>query len=97
MTKIIVTPIDMSAPGSHAARKRALRTYAELQEAQSGNNLRALNDALDAVEALIAEHAETDDGTTLQDAFAGASADDFDALVFAIIGGETVPNAKSTS
>jgi hypothetical protein len=97
MTKIIVTPIDMSAPGSYKARKQLLRTYAGLQEAQTSGDLRALAEALDAVEALVVAHAETDDGATVAAALEDASAEDFDALLIAIISGETIPNTSSAT
>jgi hypothetical protein len=96
MTKIIVTPIDMSAPGSYKARKQLLQTYAALQEAQGSSDIRKLAEAFDAIEALILKHAETDDGTTIGEALEQASAVDFDALLGAIISGETVPNPTAS-
>ncbi len=97
MTRIIVTPIDMSAPGSYRARKDLLKTYAALQDAQASSDIRKLAEAFDAIEALILKHAETDDGTPMGEALENASAVDFDSLLGAIISGETVPNANSTS
>jgi hypothetical protein len=34
MTKLIVTPIDMSAPGSYRERKELLKAFAAFQDAQ---------------------------------------------------------------
>lgn len=97
MTKIIVTPIDMSAPGSYRARKELLRAYAALQDAQKDTDINKMMVAFDALEALVCEHAETDDGSTIAQALEEASAEDFDTLVGALLTGETVPNASSAS
>ena len=47
---------------------------------------------------MVLGYAETDDGSPVSVALEDASADDFDALLLAILGnGETVPNVTSTS
>lgn len=97
MTKIIVTPIDMSAPGSYRARKELLKAYAALQDAQKDTDIGKMMQAFDALEALIRDHAETDDGSTVAEALEMASAEDFDTLVGALLTGETIPNASSAS
>ena len=98
MTRIIVTPIDMSAPGSYRKRKQVLKVAAEFQAALTSDNVMALNRAMDQIEAIVLSYAETEDGTPLDAALEDASADDFDALLLAILGnGETVPNVTSTS
>ena len=97
MTRIIVTPIDMSAPGSYLARKNLLKAYAAFQDAQKTTDIREMVGAFDALEALVRAHAETDDGTPLAEALEQASAEQFDALVGALLTGETVPNASSAS
>ena len=97
MSKIIVTPIDMSAPGSYRARKELLRAYAVLQDAQKTTDIAQMMTAFDALEKLVCAHAETDDGSTLAEALEQASADDFDRLIGALLVGETVPNPSSAS
>ena len=95
MTKLIVTPIDMAAPGSYAQRKRLVRTIARLQDAQENKRAREMVGAFDDLEALIIAHLETDDGTPVTDALEQLSANDFDQMVGALVTAETVPNPKS--
>ena len=98
MTKLIVTPIDMGAPGSFKARKRLLRALSTFSRASADGETNALIDALDTLEVLVCEYLETDDGTSVADALEMCSADDFDALVGGLINGqETIPNASSAS
>ena len=93
MTKLIVTPIDMSAPGSYRERKRLLHAYAKMQKAQESTDIDGLLAAFETFEALVVVHAETDDGSTVAEALEMASADEFDALLTALLGdAETVPN-----
>jgi len=98
MTKIIVTPIDLSAPGSYRKRKEVLGVAAAFQAAQASSNVAELIVAMEQIEAMVLGYAETDDGSPVSVALEDASADDFDALLLAILGnGETVPNVTSTS
>jgi hypothetical protein len=97
MTRIVVTPIDMSAPGSYLARKQAIKTYSQFQSAMAGTDVTAIEAAWDAIEALVVAHAKTEDGSPLMDALGIASAEEFDALIFAVIGKqETVPNPTAS-
>ena len=95
MTKLIVTPIDMSAAGSYVQRKRLVRTIARLQGAQEKQRAAEMVGAFDDLEALVTAHLETDDGTPVADALEQLSANDFDQMVGALVGAETVPNPKS--
>jgi len=98
VTKIIVTPIDMSAPGSYRERKTVMRAWRAFVDAQNDADPIALLDAQDALETVTLAHAETEDGSPLEEALDDISAEAFDALCLAIIAGkETVPNASSTS
>lgn len=100
MTKIIVTPIDNSAPGSYRERRRLLKAFARVTSAadeMSKDDLLALVSAREELDAIILEHAETDDGSSLEDALDEISNDDFNALFSAIMSGETVPNPSSAS
>ena len=93
MTKLLVTPIDMSAPGSYRERKRLLHAYAEMQKAQKSTDIDGLLAAFETFEAMVVVHAETDDGSTVAEALEMASADEFDALLTALLSDTaTVPN-----
>jgi hypothetical protein len=95
MTTLTITPIDMTAPGSFAKRKRLLKAYAAMQDAIKGNDVVALVAAYDRIEAMVTENLHTDDGTPVSEALEQASAKQFDQLMSGLLGGETVPNAKS--
>lgn len=98
MTKLIVTPINMGAPGSFKQRKRLLRAMAAVEQARQDEGVTQLVTALEAIEALVCDHLETDDGTPVADALEMCSADDFDALLGGLLSDtETVPNPKSAS
>ena len=95
MTKLIVTPIDMSAAGSYVQRKRLIRALAHLQDAQEKQRAVEMVGAFDDLEALVTAHLETDDGTPVGEALEQLSANEFDQMVGALVGAETVPNPKS--
>lgn len=97
MTQLIVTPIDMSAPGSFVQRKKLLQAAHALQEAQKTGDIDAMLRGYELIEGLVREHLETDDGTSVEDALEMCSANDFDALIGALVTGETVPNPSSAS
>jgi len=96
MTKITVTPIDPTARGSYRERREVLRAYANIRAAGKTGDIDALLAAYDALEVVVLKHAQTDDGTALAEAIEAASAEEFDALIAAVLGGEeTVPNPTS--
>ena len=97
MTQLIVTPIDLTAPGSFLQRKRLLRAVAALQEAQKAGDVAGVLDGYEQLESLVREHLETDDGTPVEEALEQCSAADFDKLANALMSGETVPNSKSAT
>jgi hypothetical protein len=99
MTKIIVTPIDNSAPGSYRERRRLLRAFVAVTkpaDVVSGAQLADLLEAREQLDNLIIARAKTDDGTPLAEALEEISADDFIALYTAIMSGETVPNQSAS-
>jgi hypothetical protein len=99
VTKIIVTPIDNSAPGSYRERRNLLRAFADVTKAsavENGSDLAALLDARERLDAIVIAHAETEDGTSLDEALDEISGDDFSALLTAILSGETVPNPSAS-
>ena len=97
MTKLIITPIDMAARGSFAERKAMLRAAAGLEHTRGAGGIAQIAAAFDAIEELVRGHLETDDGTTVDEALAMCSADEFDALFSGLIGKETVPNPSGAS
>ena len=97
MTTLIITPIDMRAPGSFSKRKRILRAYADMQEGVKSNDIVALVAAYEKIEKLVVDNLSTDDGTSVADALELASAAQFDAFIQGLLGGETIPNVKSAT
>lgn len=97
MTKLIVTPIDMTAPGSFALRKRVFRALVALEEGRESGSVVQMMRAMDSVEEVLREHLETENGVTIDDALEMCSAADFDALIAGLFVQETVPNQKSAS
>ena len=93
MTKLIVTPIDMTAKGSWAKRRKLFHALRDLNSGQ----LALIVDAMDAVEELVGDHLETDDGTPIAEVLEMCSAEDYDALIAGLFGGETVKNPRSAS
>ena len=98
MTKLIVTPIDMTARGSYRERQRLLRAYSAMQESQKMSDVAGLTSAFDEFERLVSAHATTDDGSTVGEALEMASANEFDLLLGALLGrAETIPPVSSAS
>ncbi len=98
MTKLTITPIDMAAKGSYRERQRVWKLYSAIQTAQKEVDIGALDAAFAGLEELVARHAVTDDGTSISEALDELSAEEFDALMGALLGrGETVPNPSSAS
>lgn len=97
MTQLIVTPIDMSAPGSYRQRSKLMQAYRALQSAQKTGDTDALIRGYELIEGIVCSHLETDDGTSVEDALDMCSAEDFDEMIKGLIIGETVPNPSSAS
>ena len=97
MTKLIVTPIDMAAPRSFAQRKSILHAIADLRRARESENVEEMVAVFDALEGVVRDHLETDDETTVDEALAMCSANEFDALFSGLISGETIPNPSDAS
>ncbi|NIV36806.1 MAG: hypothetical protein GWN58_47435 [Anaerolineae bacterium] len=94
MTQLIVTPIDMSAPGSFRQRSRLMRAIAMMRDNKDGAAVAA---AYIAVEDLVLERLETDDGTPVEDVLDRLSADDFDELLQTMAGENAVPTESAGS
>jgi hypothetical protein len=97
VTKLIVTPINMSAPGSFGQRKRLLQAMADLEQARETKSVVQMVGAFESIEALVRGHLETDDGTTVTEALEMCSANEFDNLIQGLVASETVPNPTSAS
>jgi hypothetical protein len=82
LTKLIVSPIDLAAPGSYRERKRFLRLLKRLRANEP--DAEGVLGALEEVDALISSRLRTDDGTSVEDALDLLSAQQFDALLSAI-------------
>jgi len=93
MTKLIVTPIDMGAPGSYRARKVLLDAVA----AMSGSEAPEIAKAYQSIEATLLSRVSTDNGTSVEEALDECSADDFDRLIAGLLNVETVPNPNGVS
>ena len=96
MTKLIVTPIDMAAPGSFKLRKRLFGAFTAMKEAESSTNGIAVMAAYTTIEDMILDRLETDDGTPVADALDEISAEQFDTMIGGLLGTPTVPNPTST-
>lgn len=92
MTKLIVEVLDMAGPGSYRARQKVLTALA----AQEKGSFSAQAAAMLDVHTLVEGRCTTDDGTPVADALDQLSAEEFDALIKAMIG-EPVPNASAAS
>jgi nucleotide-binding universal stress UspA family protein len=78
MTRLILSPFDPAAPGSHMQRMRMLSLIGDEGEertaAQTAARMRSLH-------AVLLERLRTDDGTPVEAALELISADDYDALI----------------
>jgi hypothetical protein len=94
MTTLIVTPIDMSEPGSFRQRSRLMRALAMMRDNADTATAAA---AYVAVEDIALQRLETDDGTPVEDALDLLSADQFDQLLQSIAGENAVPTESGES
>lgn len=81
MVQLIVTPIDLSKPGSYRERQRyraLLRRLYDLRKAEDGDGLAGLYDEIDE---LIRSRLRTDDGSPVEEALDRISANQFDDLL----------------
>ena len=92
MTTLIITPIDMSAPGSFRQRSRLMRAIAMMRDTKDGAATAA---AYIAVEDLTLERIRTDDGTPVEEILDRLSADEFDTLLQSIAGESAVPTKSA--
>jgi len=81
MTKLIVIPIDPAARGSYRQRSKLLRAA---QKMASGDGATQVQGYLELEDAAL-DRLKTDDGTPVEDVLDSMSADDFDALMEALL------------
>jgi hypothetical protein len=94
-----VRPLDMSEPGSYKARSTLQRAVFAMQDAQAKDDtLGVLRAKLD-LDELVVSRCYMADGSSVEEALAEISADDFDGLLAALLGGgaPSVPPEKSGS
>lgn len=98
MTKLIVTPIDYSAPGSYILRRRVLRAGKMINDAFAKDppDGMAAIDAAVQIDDIVLDRVRTGDGSPLEDALDEISADDFDALLGALLTA-VVPTKSASS
>ena len=91
MTKLIVTPLDMAAPGSYKARRllqrltAIYRTLRDMGDADDEDSRQRRGDLMGQAWALqddlLLPRLRTDDGTPVEDALDTLSAADFDSML----------------
>lgn len=98
MTKLIVTPIDVSAPGSYKQRKKFLSLIRRFSEAKDAAPLEVLS-LMAETDDLIRSHLATEDDSSVDEILDQLSAKEFDQLLAAIAfeGTDAVPPEKSSS
>ena len=96
MTKIIITPFDLTAPGSYRRWKTQVERIGKLADIANIPPAEVVS-ILEGIEQDIIEYGETDDGTPVRDVLNDISMEEYQALARATLGQETVPNASSAS
>ena len=84
MATLIVKPIDLAAPGSYRERKRFMRVIAQLQDAQASRQSAEVLRLMQEVDEMLVPRLKTPDGSSVEEALDGLSANDFDRLLSAI-------------
>jgi len=97
MAKLIVRPIDPRARGSYQVRAAVLTAINAAQEAGRRGDVSAAIQAQLALENMLIMRLSTDDGTPVEDALAELSADQFDDLFAALVGGPSVGEVNAGS
>lgn len=98
VTKLIITPIDPTEPGSYALRREYRRITRRLSEAGNTRNVLEQVSALDEADNWVIGRLRTDDGTPIDELLKAISAKDFDNLWFAAgTEDDGVPPANASS
>lgn len=85
MTKLIVTPIDPKATGSHKKRRQLVSIWRQLRDASESNDPEQLIGAYDAIESFLTPMLRTDNGSSVAKALDDVSMEDFDNLLSRIL------------
>lgn len=89
MSTLVVTPLDLDAPGSYRLFKRFRRLQRDHNAALQSKDSEAVDRTLEALESMIESHLSTDDGSPAIDLIDQLSYTQFWDLFDAII-----PSAK---
>jgi len=96
VTKIIITPFDLTAPGSYRRWKTQVERIGKLADIANVPPAEVVA-ILEGIERDIIEYGETEDGTPVADALNDISMEQYQALARATLGQETVPNVSDAS
>lgn len=96
MTKIIVSPIELSAPGSYRVRSRFMRLVQKVRRITK-EDLDGTMDSMLELEDFVLSRLETDDGTPVAEALDKLSAKQFDELYSAIAFEDPVPPENASN
>ncbi len=80
-----VRPIDFGEAGSYMLRRRVLRASKAINEALEADDGMGAIDAAIQIEDVVLERCYTENGTPVEDVLAEISANDFDALLAALM------------
>ena len=97
MTKLIVVPIDLNAPGSYRERKQFLKLLRNIRQLEGTNDPEAILDAFEEADGLIRGRLKTEDGTPVEDVLEQLSARDFDQLLASLAFENVVPPESASS
>lgn len=95
--KLVVKPLDMGAEGSYAARNELIEAFCALEGAQESNRWRDWRAVQQRIRELLQPHLRVEGEGTVEEALTQVSANQFDQLFRALIGGESVPPANGGS
>ncbi len=101
--KLILSPFDPAAPGSHAQRMRMMELIDEFGDLKDAEDAKGIGTRLARlmvrVSKIIEPRLRTDDGSPVADALALLSADDYDVLMGGMLAeaGEDAVPLESTA
>lgn len=90
MTRLIVRPLDPTAPGSYLERQRLLGAVLRIKKAVEKGDLLDAIEAQTEAEAALVSHLVTDDGSPIEDVLSQLSANQFDELFQGLVSGNSV-------
>lgn len=91
---LTVSPLDTAQQGSYLERKRIFALMAQMargDEAETGTEAAEALEAFNSAEAVVVKYVTLPEGMELNEVLALLSADQFDELLGAILGGAQAP------